>query len=144
MLADYEKAPAAEAERAESIRRVLANAPDRRAETAYDSVLKSDVPALDHAAFVAMVKQMFGEETGSTPAEISVGAKDLAVENRGAQQGIKQQLDSYARALGRSAWLMSIKCGCEAGAVLSGEAVGAPLLKARFAPGFKRTQVGLP
>jgi hypothetical protein len=91
-----------------------------------------------------MIKQLFSEETGSAPDEIVVGAKDLTVEDKGAVKGVKEQLDTYAGAVGRSAWLMSLKCGCEAGAVLTGEAVGGVILKAKFAPSFKRAQVGLP
>jgi hypothetical protein len=144
ILAEYEKAPAAESTRADSIRRVLANAPDRRAESAYDGVIKSDVPSLNHAAFVAMIKQLFGEQTGSVPSEVIVSAKDVMVEDKAATQGLKDSLDSYANATGRSAWLMSLKCGCDAGAVLTAEAGGAALLKAKYAPTFKRPHVGLP
>ena len=144
ILADYEQAPAAESSRADSIRRVLAGVPDRHAESTYDGVIRSDVPALDHAAFVAMIKQLFSEQTGSIPNEVIVSAKDLTVEDKDAPQGLKVQLDSYAQALGRSAWLMGLKCGCDAGAVLTGEAVGAALLKAKYSPSFKRPQVGLP
>lgn len=144
ILIDYEKAPAAETARADSIRRVLATTPDHRADPAYESVLRSDVPALDHAAFVAMLKQLFGEETGSAPGEITVAAKEVTIEDKAAIAGVREQIDNYARAMGRSAWLMTVKCGCDATAVLTGESVGAPLLKARFGPSFKRPQVGLP
>ena len=144
MLADYEKAPSAESSRADSIRRVLAGVPDRHAESTYDGVIRSDVPALDHAAFVAMIKQLFNEQTGSMPNEVIVGAKDMTVEDKDAPKGLKEQLDSYAVALGRSAWLMSLKCGCDANAVLEGEAVGEALLKAKYSPSFKRPHVGLP
>ncbi len=144
MLADYEKAPSAESSRADSIRQVLADMPDHRAESIYDGVIRSDVPALDHQAFVAMVKQLFIEQTGTVPNDVIVSAKDLTIEDKDASQGLKEQLDSYARALGRSAWLMSLKCGCDASAVLEGEAAGAALLKAKYSPSFKRPQVGLP
>ena len=73
-----------------------------------------------------------------------VAAKDLTIEDKDAPKGLKEQLDSYAVALGRSAWLMSLKCGCDAGAVLESEAVGEALLKAKYSPSFKRPQVGLP
>ncbi len=102
------------------------------------------MPALDHAAFVAMIKQLFSEQTGSAPNEVIVSAKDLTVEDKDAPQGLKVQLDSYAGALGRSAWLMSLKCGCDAGAVLTGEAVGGAILKASYSPSFTRPHVGLP
>ncbi|MGA7872970.1 MAG: hypothetical protein WCA22_18935 [Candidatus Binatus sp.] len=144
ILADYEKAPSAESSRANSIRRVLAYVPDRHTESTYDGVIKNDVPMLDHAAFVAMIKQLFSEQTGTIPNEVIVAAKDLTVEDKDAPQGLKIQLDSYAGALGRSAWLMSLKCGCDAGAVLTGEAAGEALLKAKYSPSFKRPQVGLP
>jgi len=144
ILADYEKAPSAESSRADSIRRVLEYVPDRSTESTYDGVIRSDVPALDHQAFVAMIKQLFNDQTGSAPNEVIVAAKDLTVEDKDAPDGLKVRLDSYAGALGRSAWLMSLKCGCDAGAVLTGEAAGEALLKARFSPSFTRPQVGLP
>ncbi len=144
ILADYEKAPSAESSRADSIRRVLAYVPDRHNDSSYDGVMKTDVPALDHQAFIAMIKQLFSEQTGSIPNDVIVSAKDVTVEDKDAPKGLKEQLDSYAGALGRSAWLMSLKCGCDAGAVLSSEAVGDALLKARYSPSFTRPQVGLP
>jgi hypothetical protein len=143
ILADYEKAPSAESSRADSIRRVLAYVP-AHTESPYDGVMKSDVPTLDHQAFVAMIKQMFSEQTGSAPDDVIVGAHDITIEDKDAPQGLKEQLDSYAAALGRSAWLMSLKCGCDASAVLESEAVGEALLKAKYSPSFKRPQVGLP
>ena len=144
ILADYEKAPSAEASRADSIRRVLAYVPDRHTDSSYDGVMKTDVPALDHQAFVAMIKQLFSEQTGSLPNDVIVSAKDLTIEDKDAPKGLKVQLDSYAGALGRSAWLMSLKCGCDANAVLTSEAVGDALLKAKYSPSFTRPQVGLP
>ena len=144
ILAEYEKAPAAESARADSIRRVLATASDHRADSPYDGVMKSDVPSLNHAAFVAMIKQLFSEQTGSAPNEVIVTAKDVTVEDKSATEGLKNSLDSYANAIGRSSWLMSLKCGCDAGAVLTGEAGGAALLKAKYAPSYKRPHVGLP
>ena len=118
--------------------------PDRHIESSYDGVMKTDVPALDHQAFVAMIKQMFSEQTGSAPNEVVVGSKDVTIEDKEASKGMKVQLDTYALALGRSAWLMSLKCGCDANAVLESEAVGEALLKAKYSPSFKRPQVGLP
>lgn len=144
ILAEYEKAPAAESTRAESLRRALAMASDHRVESGYDGVMKSDVPSLNHAAFVAMIKQMFGEQTGSVPNEVIVSSKDVTVEDKDATEGLKESLDSYADAIGRASWLMSLKCGCDAGAVLTAEAGGAALLKAKYAPSFKRPHVGLP
>src|SRR5580704_1031415 len=144
ILADYEKAPSAEPSRADSIRQALSGMPSSPADSIYDGVIRSDVPALDHQAFVAMIKQLFTEQTGSSPNEVIVAAKDLTIEDKDAPKGLKEQLDSYAVALGRSAWLMSLKCGCDAGAVLESEAVGEALLKAKYSPSFKRPQVGLP
>ena len=144
ILADYEKAPSAEASRADSIRRVLADMPSSRPDSVYDGVLRSDVPTLDHQAFVAMIKQLFSEQTGSLPNDVIVSAKDLTIEDKDAPKGMKEQLDTYAGALGRSAWLMSLKCGCDANAVLTGEAVGDALLKATDSPSFTRPRVGLP
>jgi len=144
ILADYEKAPSAEESRADSIRRVLSGMPDTHPDSIYDGVIRTDVPTLDHQAFVAMIKQLFSEQTGSVPNDVIVSAKDVTIEDKDAPKGLKQQLDSYAGALGRSAWLMSLKCGCDAGAVLTSEAVGDALLKASYSPSFTRPRVGLP
>jgi len=144
MLADYEKTPSSESSRAASIRRVLAEMPTGHPDSIYDGVIRTDVPTLDHQAFVAMIKQLFVEQTGSAPNEVIVAAKDLTVQDKDAPKGLKEQLDSYAVALGRSAWLMSLKCGCDAEAVLESEAVGEALLKATYSPSFKRPHVGLP
>lgn len=144
MLASYEKSPAAEASRADAIRRVLASYPKRETASPYSSVLAGDVPALDHAAFVAMLTQLFTDATGSAPNEIIVSASDVKIQNKDAGTALKTHLDAYARALGSSAWLMSLKCGCAAQATLTSEVAGAPLLRARFAPSFKRPEVGLP
>src|SRR5260370_31465161 len=130
ILAEYEEAPAAESARANSIRRVLATASDHRAESPYDRGMKRDVPSLNHAAFVAMIKQLFNEQTGSVPNEVIVSAKDVTVEDKSATEGLKESLDSYANAVGRASWLMSLKCGCEAGARLTSDAVGAALFNA--------------
>ena len=43
---------------------MLAYVPDRHTDSTYDGVMKTDVPALDHQAFVAMIKQLFSEQTG--------------------------------------------------------------------------------
>jgi len=144
ILADYEKTPSAEESRADSIRRVLSGMPDTHPDSIYDGVIRTDVPTLDHQAFVAMIKQLFSEQTGSVPNDVIVSAKDVTIEDKDAPKGLKQQLDSYAGALGRSAWLMSLKCGCDAGAVLTSEAVGDALLKASYSPSFTRPRVGLP
>lgn len=144
MLAEYDKNSAAQPAQAKSLRTALAVPQDRHADSAYDSVLRADVPTLDRAGFVAMLKQMFAGETGAQPNDVIVGQKDITIEDKHAVEGLKTQLDIYASALGRGAWLMSLKCGCDAGATLVAEPAGGALLKAYYAPTFKRPQVGLP
>jgi len=144
ILAEYEKTPASEPSRAESIRRLLDASQDHRAETAARQVLQTDVPILDHAAFVAMVRQLFGDEAGSTPEEVIVGAKEITVQDKGATDGVKKHLDGYASAIGTAAWLMSLKCGCDARASLTSDISGATIIKARYAPSFTRAEVGIP
>lgn len=144
ILASYEKTSAAEPSRADAIRAAIASSPRPVSRSPYNSVLARDVPGLDHAAFVAMISQLFSAQTGSAPNEIIVSSSDVRVEDKEAAKGLKTTLDAYARALGRSAWLMSIKCGCAANATLTGEVAGPALLKARFEPSFKQPQVGLP
>ena len=144
ILAQYQQAPSYEASRADAIRRALAVESDHRADRAYQQVITSDVPGLDHTAFVAMVKQMVGDVTGKAPQDIVVGAKDITIQDKGANDGLKTGLDTYATALGKAAWLMSLKCGCDAGARLTVDPSGLVLMRARFAPSFKRAEVGLP
>src|ERR1700735_4955258 len=144
ILADYEKAPSAEPSGAASIARLLCGMPRTQADSIYHGVIRSDVPTLDHQAFVAMIKQLFSERTGSLPNDVIVSAKGLTIAGQGRPEGVKEQLDTFAGALGRSAWLMSLKCGCDANAVLTGEAVGDALLKAKYSPSFTRPQLGLP
>ncbi|HUO05908.1 MAG TPA: hypothetical protein VMU16_11995 [Candidatus Binataceae bacterium] len=144
ILNQYEQAPTSSAATAGSVRRILADIPERPAETALDNGLRGEIVALNHSAFVAMLSQMFADETGAKPEDVIVSQSDVTIEDKGAPQGLKDSIDTYAVALGRSAWLMSLKCGCAAAASLTSEAVGATLLKARFAPSFKRPQVGLP
>ena len=119
---------------------MLANYPHQEAHSPYSTVITSDVPGLDHSAFVAMLTQLFSDETGSAPDDVIVSARSVNIQDKDAPKGLKTHLDAYARALGRSAWLMSLKCGCAASAELQSEAAGAPLLKARFEPSF--TQAG--
>jgi hypothetical protein len=144
LLAAYEKSSAAEPARADAIRHVLAGYPHQEPSSPYADVIASNVPGLDHSAFVAMVTQLFSDATGSAPDEVIVSASDMKVEDKDAPKGLKSHLDGYARALGRSAWVMSLKCGCAASATLQSETAGAPLLKARFEPSFKQPEVGLP
>jgi hypothetical protein len=144
MLASYEKSSAAQPARADAIRRVLANYPHQEARSPYASLITSDVPGLDHSAFVAMLTQLFNDETGTAPDEVIVSAAQVTVQDKDAPKGLKTHLDAYARALGRSAWLLSIKCGCAANATLESESAGAALLKARFEPSFTQPEVGLP
>jgi len=144
ILAEYQKDPTAVASRADQVRRALANIPDRRADAAYRALLQSDVPALDRAAFVAMLSQMMADTTGSAPDEVVLSDKDVSIEDKKAAGALKTALDRYATALGKAAWLMSIKCGCDAGARLTAEPAGQALLRAHFSPSFTRPQVGLP
>jgi hypothetical protein len=145
VLAQYQSNPTAEAGRAESIQSALATPPDdHRAARAYDYELSRDVPGLDHAALLAMVKEMFAEETGSTPGEVMLTGKDMTISDKTAPAGLKTNLEAYASALGKSARVMSLKCGCDASATLTSTTVGEALLRARFAPNSTRPQVGLP
>jgi hypothetical protein len=144
LLAEYVKAPAYEPARADALRAALASNEDHRADTVRRAVLTSDVPSLDHSAFVAMLAQLIGDETGAVPEDVIVSAKDVVIEDKHASDGMKKHLDSYASALGKAAWLMSLKCGCEAGAVLTPGPAGGALLRAHFAPSFTKPEVGLP
>jgi hypothetical protein len=144
MLASYEKSSAAQPANVDAMRRILASYPHQEARSPYASLITSDVPGLDHSAFVAMLTQLFTDETGAAPDEMIVSAGDVNVQDKDAPKGLKTHLDAYARALGRSAWLLSIKCGCAASATLQSETAGAALLKARFEPSFKQPEVGLP
>jgi hypothetical protein len=144
MLSQYQSAPEAESGRAREITQALAVETDHRAEYAYRKVLVSDVPSLDHAAFVAMMSQMFADATGTAPEDVVVTAKDVTIEDKKAAEGVKNSLDAYANALGKAAWLMSLKCGCDAAARLAADPSGVTLLRARFAPSFTRAEVGLP
>jgi hypothetical protein len=144
ILAEYQKEPHSEPARADAIRRTLATEVDSRADNAYRRLLRSDVPGLDQSAFVAMLKQMVADQTGSAPDEIVIDPKDVTIEDKNATKGVKTALDSYATAIGKAAWLMSLKCGCDAGATLSADPAGGAILRARFAPSFTKPQVGLP
>ncbi len=144
ILAQYQKEPHSEPARADAIRRTLATEVDRRADSAYRRLLQSDVPGLDQSAFVAMLKQMVADQTGSAPDQIVIDPKDVTIEDKNATKGVKTALDSYATAIGKAAWLMSLKCGCDAGATLSADPSGGAILRARFAPSFTKPQVGLP
>ena len=144
MLASYEKSSAAQPANVDAIRRILANYPHQEARSPYASLITSDIPGLDHSAFVAMLTQLLTDETGAAPDEVIVSAAEVNVQDKDAPRGLKTHLDAYARALGRSAWLLSIKCGCAASATLQSETAGAALLKARFEPSFKQPEVGLP
>jgi hypothetical protein len=144
LLASYEKQEGAEAARAAPIRQALGAVRAEAAEKESDRVLRADVPALDHAGLVAMLIQMFVEETGSAPSDVVVSAKSVRFEDKEAPTGLKKRLDGYASALSKAAWIMSLKCGCDADAQLTSEVAGAALLAARSGPSFKRPEVGLP
>ena len=91
-----------------------------------------------------MVTQMVGDVTGASPDDVIVSGKDVTVQTKKAGDGLKTALDAYANALGKAAWLMSLKCACDAGARLTADPSGLVLLRARFAPSFTRAEVGLP
>jgi hypothetical protein len=91
-----------------------------------------------------MLTQLFSDATGSAPDDVIVSGNAVSIQDKDAPKGMKTHLDGYARALGRSAWAMSLKCGCAASAQLQSETAGAPLLKARFEPSFTQAEVGLP
>ena len=144
LLAAYEQSSAADPVRADAIRRVLASYPHQEAHSPYAAVIECDVPGLDHTAFVAMLTQLFSDETGTAPDDVIVSDSQVSIQDKDSPKGMKTHLDAYARALGRSAQALSIKCKCAASAELQAEVAGAPLLKARFEPSFKEPEVGLP
>ena len=144
LIETYAKAPTADPAQAQAVQEALASFSPPAAKTSLDKLLKRDVPGLDHAAFVAMIERIFNDETGTKAPTVQVGASLVSVEDGGAPSGLKTRVDAYARALGQSARLMSLRCGCEATAVLVSQEAGQPLLKARFQPSFKRAEVGLP
>jgi hypothetical protein len=141
LIGEYEKNPDYEPARASAMRRALAAG---EGASAMEAAVRADVPALDQAAFVAMIKQLFADTTSSTPSDIVLSNTDMTIEDKAAPNALKTDLDRYAAAMARGAWLMSIKCGCDAGANLTAEAIGAQLLHSRNAPGMARPQVGLP
>lgn len=143
MLAAYEKEPAADSARLAGLRRALQAQPPP-ADGVLERALRSDVPGLDRAAFIAMVKQLFNERAGAEPETVEAAKAELDVIDKNSPGGLKNRLDGYASALGKSVELMSLRCGCEAHAQLKAEPTGAALLKGRFAPSFHRPQVGLP
>ncbi|MHB8381822.1 MAG: hypothetical protein ACYDC3_05725, partial [Candidatus Binataceae bacterium] len=144
ILSEYQKEPTAEPSRAEQLRRALATRTDSRADAAYRRVLENDVPELDRNAFIATLSQMIADSTGSAPDQIDLSDKDVVIEDKKAVGGLKTALDQYAAALGKAAWLTSLKCRCAASAVLTADPAGQALLRASFAPSFTRAQVGLP
>ena len=144
MLAQYQTAPEAEPARASAISSALTVEADHRADYAYRKVLTADVPGLDHTAFVAMITQMVADVTGTAPDDVILSGKDVTVQDKKATDGLKTALDAYANAMGKAAWLMSLKCGCDAAARLTADPSGLVLLRARFAPSFTRAEVGLP
>lgn len=144
LLAAYEKEPTADSARAASLRRALEAQPPPPSDGVLERTLKSDVPGLDQAAFIAMVKQLFNEQAGVEPESVEIAKAGLFVVDKNTASGLKNRLDGYASALGKSAELMSLRCGCTAEAQLKAEPAGAPLLKGRFEPSFNRPRVGLP
>jgi hypothetical protein len=144
LLAAYEKEPVADGTSAQGLRNAIgalaASAPDSPGA----AILRHDIPGLDRGAFVATVKQMFSAQTGTEPAEVEISGSNLDIADQSAPEGIKTQLDSYAAALAKSAWLMSLRCGCDASAFLKGDPAGVLLLQAHINPSSRRPQVGIP
>ena len=145
MLASYEKSSAAEPARADAIRRVLAGYPHQEASSPYAEVIASDVPGLDHSAFVAMLTQLFSDETGAAPDEVIVSASRGERPGQGRAEGhedASRRLCARARPQ-RLGDEPQVRMRRERDAAIA-KPPGAPLLKARFEPSFKQPEVGLP
>jgi hypothetical protein len=144
LLAAYEKEPVADGASAQGLRSEIdalaASAPDAKGA----AVLRRDIPGLERGAFVATVKQMFSAQTGTEPAGVEISGSNLDIADQRAPQAIRTQLDSYAVALAKSAWLMSLRCNCDASASLRGDPAGGLLLQAHSNPSSSRPQVGIP
>ena len=120
--------------------RLIPPAPEAIGERA----LREYVPGLDRAAFVAMVREAFAARTGAEPTTVELAASSVAIADQRAAEGVKTQLDGYAAALAKSAWLMSVRCGCAASATLAADPDGVLLLQAHSGPSSRSGQVGLP
>jgi hypothetical protein len=144
LLASYEKEPAADHAKAASLARALGSATAGPSADSSVRLVRAAVPGLDSAAFATMLKQLFDEQTGAEPQEVSLAMGGVEIVDKAADAGVKTRLDSYAIALGKAAELMSVKCGCAAQAQLRAASPGALLMRARFEPSFNRPQVGLP
>jgi hypothetical protein len=107
-------------------------------------IFLSDVPGLDQAAFASMVKQVFTDATGSQPQTVEASSGRIDVNDKAAEAGLKTSLDLYAMALAKTAWLMSLRCGCAAEASLRAQSEGPTLIRAHFDPSSNHAQVGLP
>ncbi len=143
-LALYEKEPAAKAASVAGLRSAIGTLHPPAPDAIDERALREYVPGLDRAAFVAMVREAFAARTGAEPATVDLAASSVAISDQRAAAGVKTQLDSYAAALARSAWLMSVRCGCAASATLAADPAGVLLLQARSGPSSRSGQVGLP
>lgn len=144
LFVSYEQQTSADRSRIPAIQSAIASESQRAASGSTQSVLRSDVPGLDLAAFVAMLNEVFVSQTGNAPDEISVAGGSVKILDRKAAQGIKARLDGYARAMGETARLASVKCGCASEAMLTGDVAGPAILRAKFDPSSQRPQVGIP
>jgi hypothetical protein len=143
-LASYESQSGSDPARVGTLKRTVAAMRATTSRSEYGAALKANVPALDRSGFLAMIKQVFDVETGMEPAQIELASNSLEISDKAAEKGLRTRLDGYASALGKSAQLMSIRCGCEAAVTLRAERSGSVLMRARFGPSFNRPEVGIP
>jgi hypothetical protein len=144
ILASYEKEPAAQSSNAAALRNAIAAIRPSAPDAIDERTLREYVPGLDRAAFVATLKRAFASRAGTEPAAVELDPSGVEIEDQRAAEGVRTQIDLYAAALAESAWLMSVKCGCEATATLKAGPAGAVLLQARSGPSSRSRQVGLP
>ena len=143
-LALYEKEPDAKAASASGLRSAIGALHPAAPDAIGERAMREYVPGLDRAAFVAMVREAFSARTGAEPATVELAASSVAIADQRAAEGVKTRLDGYAAALAKSAWLMSVRCGCAASATLAADRAGALLLQAHSVPSSRSGQVGLP
>ena len=144
ILASYEKEPAAQSSNAAALRNAIGALRPSPPDAIDERTLREYVPGLDRAAFVATLKRAFAARAGTEPAAVELDPSGVAITAQRAAEGVRTQIDRYAAALAESAWLMSVKCGCEATATLKAEPAGTVLLQARSGPSSRSRQVGLP
>ncbi len=144
MLASYEKEPASQASNAAALRTAIGALHPPAPDAIDERTLREYIPGLDRAAFAASLKRVFAAQTGTEPTAVEVAGGSVEIADQHAADGVRTQIDRYAAALAKSAWLMSVKCGCEATAALKADPAGAMLLQAHSGPSSRSRQVGLP